>query len=70
MLTVNTIPLNQTADLTLLGLSVRRVFAALAAKLLELKSLRRLFLILCGEVIAILALGALKNDFISHNKSF
>ena len=46
---------------------MRRVLAALAAKLLELKALRRLFLILCGEVIAILALSALENDFISHN---
>jgi hypothetical protein len=46
---------------------MRRVLATLAAKLLKLKTLRGLFLILCGEVVAILALSALENDFISHN---
>jgi hypothetical protein len=53
--------------LALLGFAVRRVLAALAAKLLELKTIGRLLFVFRREVIAILALGTLENDFISHN---
>jgi hypothetical protein len=45
---------------------MRRVGAAEAAKFLELQLLRRVFLVLCGCIIALLALGAGKRDNISH----
>ncbi len=53
----------------LFGFAVRRMLATFAAKLLELKTLCRSFLVLCCEVIAIFALCALKNDFVTHNFS-
>ena len=51
----------------LFGFAMRRMLAAFAAELFELQPLSRLLLILCREVIAIFAVCALKNDFISHN---
>ena len=46
---------------------MRRVLAALAAEFLEFKALRGfLFVLRCG-VIAILALSALQNDFVSRS---
>lgn len=45
------------------------MLAAFAAKLFKLKALSRCFLVLRLEVIAILALGTLKNDFVTHNDS-
>jgi hypothetical protein len=46
------------------------VFPAPAAELLKLKTLRRLLFVLGREIIAILALSALKYDFIAHKFVF
>ena len=46
---------------------MRGVLTATAAKFLELQPRSRLLLILRREVIAIFAIRALENDFISHN---
>jgi len=43
---------------------------ALSAELLELEAIRRLLLVLCRDVIPVLALGALKRNVVSwHNPS-
>jgi hypothetical protein len=42
--------------------------AAEAAEFLELQLLRRVFLVFGGRVIALLALGAGKRDYVSHCK--
>jgi hypothetical protein len=43
--------------------------AALVTELLELKTVRRLLLVLGRHVVAILALGALQRDVISRHNS-
>jgi hypothetical protein len=42
---------------------------ALSTKLLELEAIRRLLLILGGDVIPVLALGTLQRDVVSWHKS-
>jgi len=41
--------------------------AAKATVLLELQLLRRVFLVLGGRIISLLALGAGKRDYVSHD---
>jgi hypothetical protein len=50
----------------LLAFLMRSVSAAEAAEFLELQLLRRVFLVFGGRVIALLALGAGKRDYVSH----
>ena len=51
-------------------LFVRSVTPALSAELLELEAIRSLLLVLCRNVVPVLALGALKRDVVSwHNPS-
>ena len=53
-----------------LRLFVRSMAPALSAELLELEAIRRLLLVLCRDVIPVLALGALKRNVVSwHNPS-
>jgi hypothetical protein len=44
---------------------MQRVAAATAAELLELKPVRRVLLVLCRHVIALLTIGALQNYVVS-----
>src|SRR5438552_1407496 len=53
----------------LLRFFVRAMRPALIAELFELKTIRRLLLILRREVIAVLAFSALQRDVISRHKS-
>jgi hypothetical protein len=55
--------------ITLLRFLVRARSAALVTELLELKTVRRLLLVLGRHVVAILALGALQRDVISRHNS-
>jgi hypothetical protein len=50
----------------LLAFLMRSVAATEAAKLLELQLLRGILFVLGGRVIALLALGAGKRDYVSH----
>ena len=50
----------------LLGFLVRSMGPAEAAVLLELQFLRRVFLVLGGGIVSLLALGAGKGDDVSH----
>jgi hypothetical protein len=51
----------------LLIFAVQRVAAAAAAELLEFKAVRRCFLVLRRDVVALFALGALQNNVISRH---
>jgi len=42
---------------------------ALSAKLLEFEAIRRFLFVLCGDIIPVLALGALKRDVVSWHNS-
>ena len=64
-------PKSAIANPESLRLFVRSMAPALSAELLKLEAIRRLLLVLCRDVIPVLALGALKRDVISwHNSTY